>query len=269
MSRESERSSFVADYELYDRMLGPLGRRALDAARIGPGHRVIDVGCGAGGSTLEVARRVGPEGHAIGVDTDPHAVATARRRAEAAGLEVEWIVADAARYPFEPAAADAVVSRFGTLHFDDPVAAFETLRRALSPGGRLAFVCARSMEDNPWVTAPLEAAEAVVGPLPRPKPDGGPFALADGARTRSILEDAGFEGVELERLDDPLRIGADVEDAVATFERTDGRALMGRVDPESREALREAIASMLRDHVHDDGVAMPASWWCVSARAFG
>ena len=128
--------------ESQDRMLGPLGETAMAAAEIAPGHHVIDIGCGCGTTTLELAHRVGTSGHVFGIDVSTPMLERARQRAASEeALSIDLQNRDAATYQFEPQAYDRVYSRFGVMFFTDPAAAFANIRTALKPGGRLAFVC--------------------------------------------------------------------------------------------------------------------------------
>lgn len=137
---------------MLDEVLGPLNAPLLDAAD--GGTRVLDVGCGAGGTTLGIARRLRPRGQCTGIDIAAPLIEAATRRAAAeAATDVTFIRGDAQTYNFAAGAFDTVLSRFGVMFFDDPEAAFANLRRALRPGGRLAFVAWRSRSENPFMTA--------------------------------------------------------------------------------------------------------------------
>src|SRR5204862_328727 len=121
---------------------------------------------------------------------------------------VEFVQADAQTHAFPASAFDLVFSRFGVMFFADPTAAFANLRSALRPGGRVAFVCWRTLPENPWMAVPLMAALQFLPPPPIPGPeDPGPFAFADRARVERILGGAGFADVALEALDEPLVVG--------------------------------------------------------------
>src|SRR5450432_999963 len=134
--------TWVAMQDVMDVQLGELGLKAIAALGVRPGERVIDVGCGCGGTTIELARRVGETGRVLGADISAPMLAVAKGRAAAQALNwASFEQADAQTYLFEP--ADAVFSRFGVMFFADPVAAFANLRLALAPAGRLAFVCWR------------------------------------------------------------------------------------------------------------------------------
>jgi SAM-dependent methyltransferase len=144
-------------HELIDLQLSPLGLKAIEALDLGRADRVLDIGCGAGQTLLQIAERVGPEGQVIGVDIAPLLLEVARRRSRLL-RQVRLIQADAQSLDVPAGSADAVFSRFGVMGFDDPVAAFANFRRILRPSGRLAFSCWRSLAENELDHLPLAAA---------------------------------------------------------------------------------------------------------------
>src|SRR2546421_10411079 len=175
-----------------DILLGPVADLVIDRAQPKPGERVIDIGCGSGVTTIAFARKVAPSGHALGVDISGPMLARARASAPS-GLPVDFALADATVYPFDPLSFDLLASRFGVMFFADPVASFANLRRALKPEGRLAFACWREPKENPWMMAPLMAVYKHVPKMPPVGPDEpGPFAFATEERVLGILKGAGF-----------------------------------------------------------------------------
>ena len=255
---------WVALQERLDRQLGSLGRVAFAALAPRAGERILDVGCGAGTTTLELAEAVGPTGRVVGVDVSGQLVATARRRNRSA--QVSFVEADAQTHVFDEP-FDAIYSRFGMMFFADPTAAFANLRRALAPDGRIAFVCWRSVEENPFMTAPMVAARKYFPNLP-PPPDPeapGPFALADGARLGRILAAAGFRDVAIAPHDE--KIGGN--DRAGTLELALHIGPLGRLlreHPDKRavvlDAVRDAVEALLVDGI---GCA-PSATWVVTAR---
>lgn len=257
-------SSFVTHYHRYDRMMAQLGPRMLDAAALGPGDRVIDVGCGAGTVTLEAARMVGPRGAAVGIDVDSHAIALADQRSRFAGIDnVGFIEGDAGAFPFPDGAADAVVSRFGVLHFDEPSEAFANLHDALRPGGRLSFVCARGRERNEWASVPARVVAEVFGDPP--PSSSGPFAFSDPGLVEALLSSARFVDVRLESIDVSVSIADDIDDAVEFFANTDGRAIRAALGSSALTRVLDALARELRPYAHADGVWLGMSVWLVTA----
>ena len=185
--------------ESQDRMLGPLGEAAMAAGEIAPGQRVIDIGCGCGTTTLQLAQRVSPSGHVLGIDISTPMLKHAQRRAATMdAVSIDLQNHDAATHAFEPQSFDRVYSRFGVMFFTDPVAAFANIRAALKPGGKLAFVCWQTLDLNPWMATTLAVAIQYLERPEPPAPDGpGPFAFRDPDRVRAILSDAGFSNVDI------------------------------------------------------------------------
>ena len=177
----------------------------FEAASPRSGESVIDVGCGAGETTLRLAAITGA---ALGVDVSEPLLARARERARAVGSPARFECADATAYDFSGEAADLMTSRFGVMFFADPAKSFANLRKGLKPRARLVFACWREPKLNPWLMAPYAAAIKHVPAPPRPGPeDPGPFSFADEQRVRRILDEAGFAEVTLSPRDFSLDIG--------------------------------------------------------------
>lgn len=260
-------ASFATEYARYDRMMGDFERALLDAADPRPGQRAIDVGCGAGTTTLDVARAVGPRGQVLGLDSSERTLAVARRRAQEADIPwARFVATDAATHPLPPGDADLVISRFGNLHFGDPVAAHWHLRAALRPAGRLAFVCARQASRNPWALLPAQVLCELSGtPLPARATTGGPFTLRDPQRIGAILAEAGFTDVSLTSLDLEVCLGDDVDDALTFFFEADGERYEVLLDAIGHPRAVSALRGALSPFAGDTGVWMPASTWLVTA----
>jgi len=262
---------WVAVNDMLDALIGPLGRHALDRARVAPGEAVLDVGCGCGDTTLDLARRVGPAGRVLGVDISAPMLDRARERMRAAGAtQVILEQADAQAHPLPPGTFDVVFSRFGVMFFVDPTAAFANLRAALRPGGRLAFVCWQAFQQNPWIAVPVMAAAAHVALPPPAAPDApGPFAFADDQRLRTILTGAGFAEIAVEPLYESLTIAgsggleAAVEFALAGVGPL--AAALRDAGPAVIAAVRASVREALAPYVTGDSVRMPSAAWVVSA----
>jgi SAM-dependent methyltransferase len=258
-----------------DRQLGALGKLALDRLELQPGQRVIDVGCGAGQTLLQLADAVGPSGHVLGVDLSEVLLAAARARVDAAGAEqVAIACANAAEYAFEPHGAGAIFSRFGVMFFEHPRAAFAHLRAALTPGGRLAFVCWTALERNPWAVVPLAAVRAALpdaplAPLLAPGAPG-PFALSDPAYVDALLQSAGWRNVRVEPVETQIQIGGDgsVDSAAHYFSKIGPAARqLAESDPSLRPEGEAAIARALAPYASARGIWMDAAVLAVTARA--
>ena len=255
---------------LQDVLLRPVADVLIDQAKPQAGERVLDVGCGSGATTIAFAREVAPSGLAFGVDVSAPMLAQAKASAPKE-LPIDFALADATVYPFDPASFDLLASRFGVMFFADPALSFTNMRKALRPSGRLAFICWREPKENPFFMAPLQAVYRHVPKLPPQGPeDPGPFAFASEQRVRRILGAAGFTGVEMEphNLALDVAIGRGLEAAVqGAFEiGPASRALEGH-PPEIRAAATNSVREALAPFVKGDTVSLPASIWIVTARA--
>ncbi|HEY8554921.1 MAG TPA: methyltransferase domain-containing protein [Burkholderiales bacterium] len=240
-----------------------------------PGARVLDVGCGFGDSTRRIARAVGPEGAAVGVDCADNFVRAAEEEARAAGIgNASFFVADVQtddlRGPYDHAFA-----RFGTMFFNLPGAAMRNIRRALRPGGELVQIVWRRREDNPWLHEAELCVREMVPVVAHEDTDQvhcgpGPFSLAGPDMVSTMLRAAGFDRIRFERFDCDICIGRDLEEAVA-FAMALGPAgeiirLAGEEGEKRRPQVIAALRETLAPYVRADGVWGPSSTWFVSAR---
>ncbi|WP_165367350.1 class I SAM-dependent methyltransferase [Phytoactinopolyspora endophytica] len=251
----------------WEAMMAPFGTAVFDAVALQPGERVLDVGCGWGATTVEAAERVAPDGTVDGIDISMQMLAHARQHI--AGLtNVTLLEADAQIHRFEQEAYDAVISRFAAMLFDDPPAAFANLRRALKPGGRLAFVCWRHPLETEWLAVALAAVVPLIGRQPDlGQPDTpGPFAFADGDRARRMVAAGGFSEVTLEPVVRPQRVAGDSADAAEfVLSLPESRQLL-EGEPESvRAAVSGALVEAFLPYSGPRGVVMDASAWLVTA----
>jgi SAM-dependent methyltransferase len=262
---------WVALQELLDLQLASLGARAIERAAIVHGESIVDLGCGCGTTSIELARRTGETGNVLGVDISAPMLDLARKRAREAGVgNVRFELADAQTHQFSCASRDVAFSRFGVMFFTDPVAAFANIRRALKTGGRLAFVCWQSLGQNPWMALPLAAVAQHVALPPPAGPDApGPFAFADRERVTGILKAAGFSEIAFEAVEEPLTIGGTPDlDAAVDFLLTMGptQALLAQVDEVVRTKVVQAVRASVAPHHGPAGVRLPAAAWVVRAR---
>ena len=251
-----------------DEVLAPFERLLVDAGYPGEGRSVLDVGCGAGATTLAMARRIGDSGRCVGLDISEPLVALATARAQAEGTaNAEFVAADAQTHAFEPGRFDAIVSRFGVMFFDDPVAAFANIRRAARPGGRLAFVAWRSPAENDFMTAAARAAAPFLPPAPPPDPNApGQFAFADGVKVKRILEAGGWSSIEVEKADVPCRIS---EGDLMTYVTRLGPvgAALREVDHATAEKIMAVLPSAFAGFRKDGAINFNAACWLVKALA--
>jgi SAM-dependent methyltransferase len=253
-----------------DEQIGSLGRIAMDKAEVRVGERVLDVGCGCGDTTLELARRVAPSGFVVGLDVSAPMLGEAERRARERGVSnASFRNSDAQTHAFSDAEFDVAYSRFGVMFFADPVRAFANLREALHPGGRLAFVCWQALDRNPWMAVPMAAAAREI-PFPPPSDPHapGPFAFSDPQRVRRILTDAGFANVVVEGHDEILSIGGrGGVDAAAEFLVQMGPtgSALRQAGPSAESRVQAAVREALAPFSGPGGVEMTSATWIILA----
>ena len=211
---------WVANQARLDAMVEVFGQAAIEAAAPATDERVLDVGCGAGASSRALAARVGAGGRVLGVDISEPLIDRARTLARQ-DTPALFQVADASSAELPEGAFDILFSRFGVMFFDDPTAAFAHMRRALRPGGRVAFVCWRGMAENDWVRLPMGAIKGILPPTAPPDPEApGPFSFGDRGRVVRILTAAGFTDIAIAPFDASIPFGkgetrdAAIDDAV-------------------------------------------------------
>ncbi|QWG25751.1 class I SAM-dependent methyltransferase [Bradyrhizobium sediminis] len=253
-----------------DIVLAPVSEILIDRAKVRAGERIVDIGCGCGATTIALAQRTGPTGHVLGIDISAPMLARARQIAPP-DLPVDFVLADATVYPFDPASFDLLVSRFGVMFFAEPALSFANMRKALRPSGRLAFACWREPRHNPWMMAPLQAVYKHVPKLPQQGPeDPGPFAFASEQRVTRILSEAGFSDIAMEpcNLSLDIAIGRGLDAAVESALEIgpSNRALEGQ-SAKVRTAAKKSIREALAPFVQGQTVPLGGSIWIVTASA--
>ncbi|WP_069267333.1 class I SAM-dependent methyltransferase [Paraburkholderia nodosa] len=264
---------WVANQARLDAMVAVFGEAAIEAAAPATGERVLDIGCGAGASSLALAARVGAGGQVLGVDISEPLIGRARALAQR-DTPALFLVADASSAELPEGAFDILFSRFGVMFFDNPIAAFAHMRRALRPGGRVAFVCWRGAAENDWVRLPMGALKGIVPPSVLPDPEApGPFSFGDRGRVARILTAAGFTDIAIAPFDASVPFGeggtrdAAIDDAVKmTLEVGPlSRALADQPDDiraRASAAVRAAFAGLPGER----SVMINGAAWIVMAR---
>jgi SAM-dependent methyltransferase len=251
--------------DFYDSELGAHHRHLRAAYGISPGDEVVDIGCGAGLTTREAARAAAP-GRVVGVDVSERMLARARQLTAAERLDnARYELGDAQVHRFDPAGFDVAISRFGTMFFSDPTAAFANIAAALRPEARLVLLVWQPHERNEWA----RAIDAALGDAARPpQPGADPFSLGDAEATARILEGAGFDGTRFEDVHEPVFYGHDVDAALALVRGfQDTRAALASLDAGEAARAVERLREMLAAHYSDEhGVALDSRSWLITAR---
>ena len=252
---------------LLDELFRPFETMLVEAVVAASASRVLDVGCGTGGTVLAIARRLAARGRCTGVDISAPMLAAARARATRERLAAEFICADAQNHAFEPASVDMIVSRFGVMFFNDPVKAFTNLRRAAIDAAELRCVTWRGAAENPFMTTAERAAAPLLPNIPAREPGGpGQFAFAEPRRIADILERSGWRDVRLEPLDVPCRFPE--LQLIPYFTQL---GPLGRVfpqaDPPTRRQIVDKVRAAFAPYVSGGEVRFDAACWMVAARA--
>jgi SAM-dependent methyltransferase len=259
---------WVAHEDRHDRMLASLTSRLVRAAGVSVDDKILDIGCGCG-ETSRIAARKASGGEVLGVDISGPILDRARARAEQEGLRnLRFEQADAESAPLPPAHFDLAMSRFGIMFFNDPQAGFDTIARALRPGGRFAFLCWQEALQNEHIVVPFSVL-AGYGTLPDIGTPGapGPFSLADPDRIRELLTKAGCGDVRIEPVQEPLRVGSDVPDVLGYFRHHPvASSIVGSMDEPTLARALDDLENAIRPFQTPDGVFLGSSAWLVTAR---
>ena len=261
----AEGEQWAANVAAFERVSHRFWERLRALVPISASERVIDVGCGNGASTCDLARAASA-GSAVGIDLSRRMLENARKRAAADGLaNVQFVHADAQAYPFAPGAATLATSSFGCMFFANPVAAFRNIGAGIADGGRLALLAWRGMERNEWLSA---VRAALVPELPPPPPsDVGPLSWMNADRVRSLLAAAGYTDVELTSVDEMADVGPDTDAAYAFLSSTGFvRGSLEQVGNDGRDRRLAQMRAVLERRATPDGVLFPASAWLITAR---
>jgi SAM-dependent methyltransferase len=263
-------SAWVELQDVLDRMLAPFEIVLSKEAFPGEGGRVLDVGCGAGATTISMARRLGPTGFCVGVDISEPLIRVAKERSIAEKLgAVAFVQADAQTYAFEPGGFNSVMSRFGVMFFDDPETAFVNIRRAARSDAKLAFVAWRSPAENPFMTTAARAAEPLLPKLSTPDPGApGQFAFADGDRVRRILNATGWRNVDVGPIDVTGNIAEQDLLTYVTKLGPVGAALRdAEVDEPTRARTTNVVRAAFKPYIQNGTASFTMACWLVSAYA--
>jgi SAM-dependent methyltransferase len=260
---------WAQDAQRRDQRTAPVADALFAAARIRGGETVLDIGCGCGATTLRAARDAGPGGSALGIDLSEPMLVVARRRASEQHIaNVRFTRADAQIHA-QPTAHDIAISRFGTMFFSDPSAAFANIARSMRSGSRLCLVTWQPLAVNDWLTIP---GGALLPYATAPEPTTGPgmFAQSEPSVIAGTLAAAGYERIRSDPLTVDLSFGADAAEAAGHLIASGpARVLLDTVADCDRQAAIDALTSALAEHQGPDGVRLAAAIWITTATRRG
>lgn len=262
---------WVANADRRDHVLAPIADLILDHARIAIGENVLDVGCGCGATSIAAGRATGPTGTVIGVDLSAPMLDVARQRlATSEADDVNFVHADAQTVQLDTR-FEVAISRFGTMFYADPVAAFTNIGAHLRPAGRLCIATWQPLTANPWLVVP-GVALLQYGTLPdgADANDPGMFAQSDRTVITTTLQSAGFINIGCEPCTVPLTFGETVDNAVEYLaDSGPGRAVLETVPIDLRHRALAAVRDVLARHAADGAVTLDAGIWITTAERPG
>lgn len=255
-------------------LLQPVCAALLDHAGVGNCTSALDVGCGGGSQSLMLAQRMQAGSSVLGVDISAPMLKVAQSKTALTGPDtasLDFLQADASNYAFEAGSFDLLFSRFGVMFFDDPLQAFSNMRGALADNGRLAFCCWQSLRDNDWTLLPMQAALQYVPKPEAAEPDApGPFAFAEPQRVRSILEGAGFTGVDIVPHTIDVSFGS-AAGLSASVRELAGIGPVSRLLADADDAVQEKVFSAMEEvlapYYNEGALVLPGAVWFVTAMA--
>lgn len=265
--------TWLAQYNLTAQAIRPFSDHLFKEIGFQPGQSVVDIGCGTGETSLEIAKSVGATGKVLGVDISPQLIDTANASAKATGASnASFELADAAAYNFEGTNADIVTSRFGVMFFGDSTAAFANIRKGMAKEGKLAFACWQDASKNAFFSFPIVAASKHVPTPEAPPPETpGPMAFCEPDYTRQVLEGAGFKNIEIESYEHAFLLPKSLGDldAVTAFlmDLVARRLMLTDFDEATHAKIATDLKALIADYETDKGVELPSAIWVVKADA--
>jgi len=253
-----------------EKSLTPFGQQAISTAMFTKNERILDVGCGWGDTSFEIAQNVGSNGYVRGIDISELILRQARSQTASFRLNnISFECVDAESHNFEAIEYDVIFSRFGIMFFNDPVAAFKNIRTALKKNGRIVFICWQSVNANQWVNLPIEITEKYTALTQQIDPEApGGFAFGNSNRVLQILKDAGFVDVKVEPFKTKFNVGKNLDEAIEFLSHL-GPASSVLDDPKINDEIKSNIIKELRNtlalYQTSQGVELDAATWIFTA----
>ena len=252
-----------------DIMLNPLGTRAISKLDLSKATKIIDIGCGCGATTLEIAKQLG-EGEIIGVDISKPMLARAAKNASDQSLSnANFQVLDV-QVDDMPSDFDIAFSRFGVMFFEDPYQAFSNIYKSLKENGQLSFVCWQNPPLNPWQSLSLQVIKEYLD-LPSPPPKSpGPFAFEDKNYISDILNQSNFKDIEIEDNQEDIVMfsGKSIEEACEDYLTINPvvTEMLKNSKEELKDEILQALILKFSEFHNGDGLLFPSATWIVTAR---
>ena len=252
-----------------DTMLSPLGEAALNKLNLNEGENVLDIGCGCGHATLNIAKRISPDGQVTGLDISEPMLKRAKESANEMSISnASFNCVDVQTDDIGEEVYSAAFSRFGVMFFEDPIAAFRNINKSLITGASLSFVCWQSPALNPWQSLFIEAVKKYVD-LPSPPPRSpSPFAFMESEYVSSILEESNFQNIMIEGHEAEVNMfsGRSLSDSVKDYISINpvvSGMLKDSTEQEKTEIINSAIEAF-SPYYSAKGLMFPSATWLVT-----
>ena len=253
-----------------DIMLNPLGERVIQGLDLKEETKILDIGCGCGATTLEIAKLVN-QGEVIGVDiSEPMLERATQTASDMALTNISYQVKDVQVDEMPNNYFDIAFSRFGVMFFEDPFEAFKNINHSLKDNGQLSFVCWQHASLNPWQSLSIQVIKEFLD-LPAPPPKSpGPFAFEDKSYIEEILNASGFRDIEIKDNQEDIVMfsGKSIREACEDYLTINPvvTEMLKNSPSELREEILEALIGKFSNYHKDDGLLFPSATWIVTAK---
>jgi|TARA_B000000475_G_scaffold179862_1_gene144701 ubiquinone/menaquinone biosynthesis C-methylase UbiE len=253
-----------------DIMLNPLGERVIQGLDLKEETKILDIGCGCGATTLEIAKIVN-QGEVIGVDiSEPMLERATQTASDMALTNISYQVKDVQVDEMPNKYFDIAFSRFGVMFFEDPFEAFNNINHSLKDDGQLSFVCWQHASLNPWQSLSIQVIKEFLD-LPAPPPKSpGPFAFEDKSYIEEILNASGFRDIEIKDNQEDIVMfsGKSIREACEDYLTINPvvTEMLKNSPSELREEILEALIGKFSNYHKDDGLLFPSATWIVTAK---
>ena len=262
---------WVKDKVEKDNMLEVLGNYALSKFNIIEGMNVLDIGCGTGITTTQIAKKINNIGYVSGLDFSETMINEAIKYSEKLGIKnINFAVKDIQNEELKILEYDAAFSRFGVMFFSNPIMAFKNIYSALKKNGILTFICWQSQKENLWYNSGLEIVKKYID-VPLPKENSpGPFAYADKSYIHNILTNSGYKDIEFYSYEKDIELfkGLTLESAIREYiESTpifkEKMLILGALD---KKKIFLEIKDIWEPYFKDKHLLFPSKTWVIKCK---